>query len=87
VSSLRKDVELQPNHPDETAYLQFTSGSTRTPRGVVITERALMCNLQGIVCNGLEIKPDDRSASWLPFYHDMGLVGIGSSPNGYTNLC
>lgn len=74
------DVELQPNHPDETAYLQFTSGSTRTPRGVIITERALMCNLQGIVCNGLEIKPDDRSASWLPFYHDMGLVGLVLAP-------
>ena len=74
------NVELQPNFPDETAYLQFTSGSTRTPRGVVITERALMCNLQGIVCNGLEIKPDDRSASWLPFYHDMGLVGLVLAP-------
>ena len=74
------DVELQPNHPDETAYLQFTSGSTRTPRGVIITERALMCNLHGIVRNGLEIKPDDRSASWLPFYHDMGLVGLVLAP-------
>ncbi|MBY0473516.1 MAG: fatty acyl-AMP ligase [Nitrosomonas sp.] len=74
------DSELQSNHPDETAYLQFTSGSTRTPRGVVITERALMCNLQGIVRNGLEIKPDDRSASWLPFYHDMGLVGLVLAP-------
>ena len=74
------DIELQSNHPDETAYLQFTSGSTRTPRGVIITERALMCNLQGIVRNGLEIKPDDRSASWLPFYHDMGLVGLVLAP-------
>lgn len=74
------NVDLQCNYPDETAYLQFTSGSTRTPRGVVITERALMCNLQGIVCNGLEIKPDDRSASWLPFYHDMGLVGLVLAP-------
>ena len=74
------DVELQSNHPDETAYLQFTSGSTKTPRGVIITERALMCNLQGIVRNGLEIKPEDRSASWLPFYHDMGLVGLVLAP-------
>jgi len=39
-----------------------------------------MCNLQGIVRNGLEIKPDDRSASWLPFYHDMGLVGLVLAP-------
>ena len=73
-------LELQFNHPDEIAYLQFTSGSTRTPRGMVITERALMCNLQGIVRNGLEIRPGDRSASWLPFYHDMGLVGLVLAP-------
>ena len=73
-------TKLQKNHPDETAYLQFTSGSTRAPRGVVITERALMSNIQGIVCNGLEIKPDDRAASWLPFYHDMGLVGLVLAP-------
>lgn len=71
---------LQPNSPDEVAYLQFTSGSTRMPRGVVITEHALMCNLQGIVRNGLEIRPGDRSASWLPFYHDMGLVGLVLAP-------
>ncbi|PTN12212.1 fatty acyl-AMP ligase [Nitrosomonas aestuarii] len=75
-----KDVALEPNSPNEVAYLQFTSGSTRMPRGVVITEHALMCNLQGIVRNGLEIKPDDRSASWLPFYHDMGLVGLVLAP-------
>ena len=70
------DITLQPNRPSETAYLQYTSGSTRTPRGVIITERAVMSNLQGIVRNGLKLQPDDRIASWLPFYHDMGLVGM-----------
>jgi len=70
------DITLQPNQPSETAYLQYTSGSTRTPRGVIITERALMSNLKGIVRNGLKLRPDDRIASWLPFYHDMGLVGM-----------
>ncbi|SET38436.1 fatty-acyl-CoA synthase [Nitrosomonas marina] len=75
-----KEVTLRPNTTDEVAYLQFTSGSTRMPRGVVITEHALMCNLEGIVRNGLEIKPEDRSASWLPFYHDMGLVGLVLAP-------
>ncbi|MCX7185544.1 MAG: fatty acyl-AMP ligase [Nitrosospira sp.] len=74
------DVTPQPNHPDEIAYLQFTSGSTRAPRGVIITERALMSNLQGIVRSGLEIRPGDRCASWLPFYHDMGLVGMVMAP-------
>lgn len=74
------DVTPQPNQPDEIAYLQFTSGSTRAPRGVIITERALMSNLQGIVRSGLEIRPGDRCASWLPFYHDMGLVGMVMAP-------
>ena len=74
------DITLQSSNPDETAYLQYTSGSTRTPRGVIITERALMSNLQGIVRNGLEIHSGDRAASWLPFYHDMGLVGMLMAP-------
>lgn len=74
------DVALLQNTPDETAYLQFTSGSTRSPRGVVITEQALMTNLRGIVCNGLDVRLGDRCASWLPFYHDMGLVGLVLAP-------
>lgn len=74
------DKTLQLNQPDETAYLQYTSGSTRTPRGVIITERALMSNLQGIIRNGLGMRSDDRIASWLPFYHDMGLVGMLMAP-------
>lgn len=74
------DMSLPTNTPDEIAYLQFTSGSTRTPRGVIITERALMSNLQGIVRHGLEIRAGDRCASWLPFYHDMGLVGMVMAP-------
>lgn len=75
-----QDIELQPNHPDEIAYLQFTSGSTRNPQAVIITERAAMNNLQGITRYGLAMHPEDRCASWLPFYHDMGLVGLVMSP-------
>ena len=74
------DVELRPTEPDEVAYLQFTSGSTRFPRGVVITESTVMSNLQGIVRHGLAVRPGDRSVSWLPFYHDMGLVGFLLGP-------
>jgi fatty-acyl-CoA synthase len=74
------DTQLQENTPDEIAYLQFTSGSTRKPQGVIITEKAVMSNLQGIVRDGLAIQPDDRCASWLPFYHDMGLIVLVLSP-------
>jgi fatty-acyl-CoA synthase len=74
------DLALQPSRADEPAYLQFTSGSTRFPQGVIITEQAVMSNLRGIVSSGLDVRPGDRSASWLPFYHDMGLVGFVLGP-------
>ena len=74
------DQAPQPAQPDELAYLQYTSGSTRFPRGVMITHRTVMQNLQGIVRHGLAIRDDDRFMSWLPFYHDMGLVGLVFSP-------
>ena len=60
--------------PDDVAYLQYSSGSTRFPHGVMITHRALMSNLAAH-SHGMKLGPDDRGVSWLPFYHDMGLVG------------
>lgn len=71
---------LEPSRPGDPAYLQFTSGSTRFPQGVVITEQAVMSNLRGIVRSGLQVRPGDRCASWLPYYHDMGLVGFVLGP-------
>ncbi|HEV2818121.1 MAG TPA: fatty acyl-AMP ligase [Allosphingosinicella sp.] len=59
---------------DDIAYLQYSSGSTRFPHGVVITHRALMSNLAAHA-HSMKIGPGDRGVSWLPFYHDMGLVG------------
>ncbi|QVW26081.1 fatty acyl-AMP ligase [Pseudomonas hormoni] len=65
---------------EDIAYLQYTSGSTRFPRGVIITQRAVMANVRGIVVDGVGVRPGDRCASWLPFYHDMGLVGFVLAP-------
>ncbi|MEA1084130.1 fatty acyl-AMP ligase [Sphingomonas sp. CD22] len=63
------------------AYLQYSSGSTRFPHGVAITHHALLNNLAAH-SHGMEIAPDgtDRCVSWLPWYHDMGLVGCFLSP-------
>jgi len=60
---------------DDFAYLQYTSGSTRAPVGVEITHRAIGTNvLQMVISTGMDY--DIRSVSWLPLYHDMGLLMI-----------
>ncbi|WP_348760853.1 fatty acyl-AMP ligase [uncultured Salinisphaera sp.] len=59
-----------------TAYLQYTSGSTQFPRGVVITQAQVMQNLSSILELGVQMRDNDRLVSWLPLYHDMGLVGF-----------
>ena len=65
--------------PDEIAYLQYSSGSTRFPHGVAVTHRALLDNLRSHGL-GVEVQETDRVVSWLPWYHDMGLVGCMLSP-------
>ncbi len=74
------DSELLPLQSGETAYLQYTSGSTRFPRGVMVSEAAVMHNLSGIIKNGLRVRSGDRCISWLPYYHDMGLIGFVLAP-------
>ncbi|MDX2479017.1 MAG: fatty acyl-AMP ligase [Desulfuromusa sp.] len=74
------DVELHPLQAEETAYLQYTSGSTLFPRGVMVSGAAVMQNLAGITKNGLKTRQGDRCVSWLPYYHDMGLVGFVLAP-------
>ena len=69
-------IPLSPLGPKELAYIQYTSGSTQFPRGVMITQKAVLNNLANIIKYGSKIRPGDRCASWLPFYHDMGLVGL-----------
>ena len=63
----------------DIAYLQYSSGSTRFPHGVAITHHALLNNLAAHG-HGMELQGSDRCVSWLPWYHDMGLVGCFLSP-------
>jgi len=60
--------------PEDICYLQYSSGSTRFPHGVAVTHSALLANLAAH-SNGMHIAQSDRCVSWLPWYHDMGLVG------------
>ncbi len=65
--------------PDDICYLQYSSGSTRFPTGVVVTHEALLNNLAGHA-HAMDVGDNERVVSWLPWYHDMGLVGCFLSP-------
>ncbi len=71
--------ELPKAEGSDIAYLQYSSGSTRFPHGVAVTHHALLDNLRAHGL-GLKVEDTDRCISWLPWYHDMGLVGCLLSP-------
>jgi len=68
------EVALPEASTNDIAYLQYSSGSTRFPHGVAITHHALLNNLAAH-SHGMQLQETDRCISWLPWYHDMGLVG------------
>ena len=78
---LPKDgADLRPFGPGDRCYLQYSSGSTREPLGVDIPQRVVMSNCYAISHHGLQVRAGDRGTSWLPLYHDMGLVGFMLTP-------
>jgi acyl carrier protein len=68
---------------EDTGLLQYTSGSTAAPKGVVLSHANLLANVRAIGA-GVDVRPDDVTVSWLPLYHDMGLIGawLGSLYHG-----
>ncbi|MBA3604724.1 MAG: AMP-binding protein [Acidimicrobiia bacterium] len=72
-------LELPPPDPERLVILQYTSGSTSEPKGVMIPDRVLSANVDGC-CQAGSVVADDVLVSWLPLYHDMGLVGCLSIP-------
>ncbi|MFZ5441710.1 MAG: AMP-binding protein [Myxococcota bacterium] len=68
-------ARARPTGPEGTAFIQFTSGSTGDPRGAVISQRAALSSARAMG-TALGLGPQDVGVSWLPFFHDMGLVGV-----------
>ncbi|MEY2404195.1 MAG: fatty-acyl-CoA synthase, partial [Acidimicrobiaceae bacterium] len=73
------ELDRPKDDPDALAVLQFTSGSTADPKGVMLPNRTICANLDAIVI-AAEVVEDDVMVSWLPLYHDMGLVGFCMLP-------
>jgi fatty-acyl-CoA synthase len=72
--------ERPADDPDALAILQFTSGATADPKGVMVPHRCMTANLDAAV-EAAALDPDtDRAVSWLPLYHDMGLIGLLGAP-------
>jgi fatty-acyl-CoA synthase len=83
VEGIRESLEtLRPEKItlDDIAFLQFTSGSTSRPKGVSVTHGNLATNIHYILEMGLKATPEDVGVSWLPLYHDMGLIGFVLAP-------
>lgn len=65
---------------EDTCFLQFTSGSTSRPKGVIVTHANLGHNCKAVMRDGLATDESDRGVSWLPLFHDMGLIGFVLAP-------
>ena len=72
-------LELPADDPERLVILQYTSGSTSEPKGVMIPDRVLCANIDAS-CEAAELTQSEVMVSWLPLYHDMGLVGFLALP-------
>jgi fatty-acyl-CoA synthase len=72
-------LELPDHDPERLVILQYSSGSTGEPKGVMIPDRVLSANIDA-TCQAAEIQNEETMVSWLPLYHDMGLVGFLALP-------
>lgn len=72
ISAIMADPSLAPSSSDE-AFLQYTSGSTRTPAGVVLTHKSIVTNVLQIFA-AANLRPPLRLSTWLPLHHDMGVI-------------
>ena len=64
---------------EDLAFIQFSSGSTGDPKGIMLSHRNLARNIEAIII-GLDLTPSDHAGNWMPLYHDMGLIGYHLTP-------
>lgn len=76
---LNHDFEFVTCTSEDLAYIQFSSGSTGDPKGIMLTHRNILVNIAAI-CVGLDIYDSDVMSNWMPLYHDMGLFGFHMTP-------
>lgn len=80
VHELPKGESLRPFGANDLCYIQYSSGSTSSPKGILGTQSSVSANCHGITKYGLQVNEEDRATSWLPLYHDMGLIGFMIAP-------
>lgn len=80
VFQLPQGDELRPFGADDLCYIQYSSGSSSSPKGIIGTQKSVSANCHGISKHGMDMQPNDRATSWLPLYHDMGLIGFMLAP-------
>ncbi len=79
IDDLSQAGQIHAPAPSDTAFIQFSSGSTGSPKGVVLTHHNIITNLQAIV-QGSNSSQQDVSLSWMPLTHDMGIIGFHLAP-------
>lgn len=80
VNELPKGEILRPFTKDDLCYIQYSSGSSSSPKGIIGTQSSVSANCHGITKHGMDMDDNDRGTSWLPLYHDMGLIGFMLAP-------
>ena len=80
LDSLPMGDSLRPFKVDDLCYIQYSSGSSSSPKGIIGTQASVSANCHGICKYGLAVVESDRATSWLPLYHDMGLIGFMLTP-------